>query len=306
MATIRDIAKITGYSISTISRVINNYPYVDDEKRQKVLQVMADLNYVPNRLAQNLSLGETKNIGVILPFVDHPFFDQLLSGIMNEAFAHTYRVTLLPTNYDAELEKEYLDSFAQKSFDGLIVCIRANHSQFFKNYLQYGPIVFCEDTPELDAPSAFIDLGDSVREALLYLKDNGVKKLGVMMGRSQRLSCNSLMLLKIFPEIFPNFNEKNIFWDSFTAPDGIKAAAFFQARKVDGILTNGDEVAAMLLEHYPGKKPLVIGRENLLVSQVMGFSTIDHHLKECGATAFQLFYNNQKDQIKIKHQFIKR
>lgn len=67
MANIRDIAKITGYSVSTISRVINNHPYVDDEKRAKVLQVMSDLNYVPNRSAQNLSYGRTKNIGVILP-----------------------------------------------------------------------------------------------------------------------------------------------------------------------------------------------------------------------------------------------
>lgn len=65
MANIRDIAKITGYSVSTISRVINNHPYVDDKKREKVLKVMAELNYVPNRSAQNLSFGKTKNIGVI-------------------------------------------------------------------------------------------------------------------------------------------------------------------------------------------------------------------------------------------------
>lgn len=105
MANIRDIAKITGYSVSTISRVINNHPYVDDEKRAKVLEVMAELNYVPNRSAQNLSYGKTKNIGVIIPFVNHAYYDQMLSGIMNAAFEHGYRISLLPTNYDQKLEK---------------------------------------------------------------------------------------------------------------------------------------------------------------------------------------------------------
>lgn len=99
MANIRDIAKKTGYSISTVSRVINDFPYVNEEKRQKVLTVMAEMNYFPNKTAQNLSHGETKNIGVILPFVNHPYYNQLLNGIMKEAFLHSYKITLLPTNY---------------------------------------------------------------------------------------------------------------------------------------------------------------------------------------------------------------
>ena len=75
MANIRDIARITGYSVSTISRVLNNHPYVTEEKREKVLAVMAELNYVPNRSAQNLSYGKTKNVGVVLPFINHAYFD---------------------------------------------------------------------------------------------------------------------------------------------------------------------------------------------------------------------------------------
>ena len=73
MANIRDIAKMTGYSVSTVSRVINNHPYVDEKKREQILAVMKELNYVPNRSAQNLSYGKTKNIGVILPFINHAY-----------------------------------------------------------------------------------------------------------------------------------------------------------------------------------------------------------------------------------------
>ena len=57
MANIRDIAKLTGYSVSTISRVINNNPYVDEQKRQEILRVMEQVNYIPNHTARVLSSG---------------------------------------------------------------------------------------------------------------------------------------------------------------------------------------------------------------------------------------------------------
>ena len=84
MANIRDIAKLTGYSVSTISRVINGHPYVDEEKRKEILAVMKEVDYIPNANARQLSYGKTKSIGVILPYTNHPYFDQLISGIIEE------------------------------------------------------------------------------------------------------------------------------------------------------------------------------------------------------------------------------
>lgn len=267
MANIRDIAKITGYSVSTISRVINNYPYVDEEKRQKVLAVMAELNYVPNRTAQNLSHGKTQTIGIILPFINHPYYDQLLSGMMKAAFAKSYRVTLLPTNYDQELEKEYLAQFATKEFDGLLVATRANPIEVFLPYLKYGPIVFGEATPNVEVPCSYIDLEGSLRESLHYLKGLGIQSLGVVLGRSKHLSYNSKMTVRLCQEIMPNFKEELIYWDSFSIKDGLAASEFFKARQVDAIFTNGDEIAATILRTYePESAPIVIGRENLLIS----------------------------------------
>ncbi len=88
MATIRDIAKITGFSVTTVSRVINGHPYVDEQKRAAILAVMEELDYKPNKIAQKLSSGKTYNIGVIVPFVNHAFFDGILNGIMGKGFFH--------------------------------------------------------------------------------------------------------------------------------------------------------------------------------------------------------------------------
>ena len=306
MANIRDIAKITGYSVSTISRVINNHPYVDDKKRAKVLEVMAELNYVPNRSAQNLSYGRTKNIGVILPFVNHDYYDQMLSGIMQAAFDHGYQISLLPTNYDQKLEKLYLAEFSKRSFDGLIVTTKANSIQVFLDYLQYGPIIFCEEIPNADVSCVYINLKNSLKEAFSYLIERGVTHPGMTLGRSKNISHNSELSIRIAKEIYPDFDEANIFWDCIVAEDGIQAARFFKKQKVDGILTFGDSIAATILQQYETNKPLVIGRENLLISEVMGFSTIDHHLAECGKKAFEAFYYHKQEKICIPHHFIKR
>lgn len=305
MANIRDIAKITGYSVSTISRVINDYPYVDEEKRKKVLTVMKELNYVPNRTARNLSYGRTGNIGVIIPFIQHPYFNQLANGIVKAAFNEGYKVTLLPTGYDQENEKRYLDEFAAKLFDGIIVTSRANPYELFEQYRQYGEIVFCDEVPLEHVGCAFIDREHSIKEALLYLKEQGVQRLGVTLGRSRKISRNSKITIQLCHEVFPDFDEELVFWDCTTSKDAEKAAVYFKEHPVDGILTNGDEIAATLLYELP-TPPIVIGRENLLISKILGFSTIDHHLTACGETAFKLCLNRKHEKIKLPYEFILR
>lgn len=307
MATIRDIARMTGYSITTVSRVINGHPYLEEQKRQTILAMMKELNYKPNKIAQKLSSGKTFNVGVIVPFVNHPFFDRILNGIMEEAFAQQYKVTLLPTNFDKALEKDYLEEFAAKGFDGLIVITRANHIETFRPYLENGPIVFCEDASGTDVPFVTIDQVGSVTASILYLKEQGVKRLGLTLGRSKRLSCNSINTIAKAKELFPGFSEEDIFWDCIKAEDGEAAAVFFKDRGVDGIITNGDEIAATILSQYGERKaPLIIGQENLLISRLLNFSTVEFHLHLCGREAFRLFQERSREQIVLPFELLVR
>ena len=307
MATIRDIARMTGYSITTVSRVINGHPYVEEQKRQTILAMMKELNYKPNKIAQKLSSGKTFNVGVIVPFVNHPFFDRILNGIMEEAFAQQYKVTLLPTNFDKALEKDYLEEFAAKGFDGLIVITRANHIETFRPYLENGPIVFCEDASGTDVPFVTIDQVGSVTASILYLKEQGVKRLGLTLGRSKRLSCNSINTIAKAKELFPGFSEEDIFWDCIKAEDGEAAAVFFKDRGVDGIITNGDEIAATILSQYGERKaPLIIGQENLLISRLLNFSTVEFHLHLCGREAFRLFQERSREHIVLPFELLVR
>lgn len=168
MANIRDIARLTGYSVSTVSRVINQHPYVDEVKRAEILAMMKKLDYVPNASARQLSYGKTRNIGVILPYANHPYFDQLIGGIIESAFDEDYKVTLLPTNYQANREMMYMEEFAGKAFDGLIITSRANHLEALLPYQKYGPIVFCEEIKEKRQTASLLTVNNRLKKRFSF------------------------------------------------------------------------------------------------------------------------------------------
>ena len=82
---------------------------------------------------------------------------------------------------------------------------------------------------------------------------------------------------------------------------------FFKDRGVDGIITNGDEIAATILSQYGERKaPLIIGQENLLISRLLNFSTVEFHLHLCGQEAFRLFQERSREQIVLPFELLVR
>ena len=67
MANIKDVAQRSGYSVATVSRALNHHGYVSETAQAKIEAAIADLNYVPNGVAQDLSQGKTFTIGVVCP-----------------------------------------------------------------------------------------------------------------------------------------------------------------------------------------------------------------------------------------------
>ncbi|MCZ7544371.1 MAG: LacI family transcriptional regulator [Anaerolineae bacterium] len=75
MTTLREVAERAGVSTTTASKVLSNTPYVSGETRARVLQVVAELDYVPNQVARALSKGRTHIVGVVIPFASAYLFD---------------------------------------------------------------------------------------------------------------------------------------------------------------------------------------------------------------------------------------
>ena len=79
--TIKDIARLAGVSVSTVSRVLNEHPDVSDEARQKVLAVVEEYNYIPNSSARELVRPSSDNIGLVVRGMSNPFYTRIIAEI---------------------------------------------------------------------------------------------------------------------------------------------------------------------------------------------------------------------------------
>ncbi|MCU0488619.1 MAG: LacI family transcriptional regulator [Anaerolineales bacterium] len=93
-ATIRDVARLAGVGLGTVSRVLNASPGVSEATRQRVLAAIDELNFVPNPAARKLSVGRTLNIAVIVPYFTRPSFIERLRGIESRLSKSEYNLTL--------------------------------------------------------------------------------------------------------------------------------------------------------------------------------------------------------------------
>jgi LacI family transcriptional regulator len=122
--TLDDIANRTGYSKTTISRVLNGKATeyrISDEAKNNILQAVGELNYKPNFFARNLRSHTTHTIGLILPHIDNPFFANIASTIICEAQKYDYTVMFIDTLENPELEVKAIDSMLARNIDGIIL-----------------------------------------------------------------------------------------------------------------------------------------------------------------------------------------
>lgn len=119
--TIKDVAKLAGVSISTVSRVINDSKPVTDEVKQRVLNVIKDTGYVPNPLARSLVTKKSKLIGVIVPEVSDSFVNEILNGIEAIAKMYDYDILLVNTYSDKKQELDSIKLLKAKQVEGMVV-----------------------------------------------------------------------------------------------------------------------------------------------------------------------------------------
>ncbi|MEG7355099.1 LacI family DNA-binding transcriptional regulator [Bacillus inaquosorum] len=310
MANIKEIARLANVSVSTVSRVLNHYPYVSEEKRKLVHQVIKELDYIPNRTAIDLIRGKTHTIGVILPYSDHPCFDKIVNGITKAAFQHEYATTLLPTNYNPAIEIKYLELLRTKKIDGLIITSRANDWDSIIAYQEYGPIIACENTGEIDVPCAYNDRKAAYAESFRYLKSRGHENIAFTCVRDAGRSPSTADKAAAYKAVCGRLEDRHILSGCNDMNDGERAAQHFytSGQVPTAIYANSDEVAAGI--HVFAQKNKwdveIIGEGNSSISRVLGFPSLDLNLEQLGITAFSLFLQDEPIDIKIQHQFEKK
>jgi LacI family transcriptional regulator len=122
-ATIRDIAKLAGVSVATVSRVLNDRPDVAPETRDAVLRHVRAYNFTTNRSARALSVGRTGFVGFTMPFIRADYFAAILAGALEAAYEQEMRLVLCATLQEHDREVSLLERLRDGATDGAIILL---------------------------------------------------------------------------------------------------------------------------------------------------------------------------------------
>ncbi|HTL40654.1 MAG TPA: LacI family DNA-binding transcriptional regulator [Pseudolysinimonas sp.] len=146
MVSISDVARLAGVSPTTVSHTISGKRAVSESVRARVLQAMAELDYVPTRAAQSLALGRTSIIALVVPDIAIEYFAELAKSVESTAVDRGYNVMLATTGFDAEREAQYLEMIASRAVDGILFASGAVLGERTKTALERGlPLVLVDE-----------------------------------------------------------------------------------------------------------------------------------------------------------------
>jgi len=179
--TIKDIAKILGISVSTVSRALKNHPDISAETKKEVQALAKKLNYTPNAIALSLRNKKTFLIAVIIPEIIHHFFSCVISGVEEVANRNGYNVVIFQSNEQYEREVSICQSILNSRVDGVLVSMakttrKAGH---FKELQQAGiPLVFFDRIcGDLDTDRVVVDDFNGAFAAVQHLIAMGCKRI---------------------------------------------------------------------------------------------------------------------------------
>jgi len=212
---IYDVAAKAGVGIGTVSRVLNNSEKVKDKTRKKILQVMQDLNYRPNKVAQNLARQQANAVAVIVPsFIDH-FFVEVLKGIQNALEEENIDLVLHKIDLNESRMEKILEIVHSRKVDG-IAALTMDISQTDHQELKASeiPVVIADDYSP-DFHSIYFDDVKGAEMAVDYLVKLNHSQIAFING-----DINSLHGQKRLQGVNKSFDKNNLKIKSELIKDG--------------------------------------------------------------------------------------
>ena len=137
MVTLKDISKVTGYSITTVSKALNGYTDVNDDTREVIKRVSAKLGYVPNYQARGLVMKRSWTIGIVMDEISglgvrHPLFSEVLDSFKKEVEKSGYDIMFLSLSVGDMTMNTYLEHARRKGVDGVFIIVTDFDSKQYK------------------------------------------------------------------------------------------------------------------------------------------------------------------------------
>ncbi|MBE8725487.1 LacI family DNA-binding transcriptional regulator [Flavobacterium hungaricum] len=301
-ATLKQIAKELGVSVSTVSKALNDSPEISEQTKVKIKEYAKLKNYKPNVIGLNLKNRKTKTIGVIIPNILNSFFAKVFSGIEKVADKKGYNVITCISNESLEKEVHTLEMLSNGTIDGFILSV-SEEAQKLHDYNHFTEIIndgtpivmFDRIADEVDCDKVVVDDFDSALNSTQHLIDLGCKNIA-LISSVDNLSIGKLRAdgyLKALKDNNIPVNEKIILRTDSEEDMKSKIEGILD-EKVDGIfaLDENDSVAALRVSLKKGYRVpediSIIGfADGILASRRLSpsLTTISQHGVEIGETA---------------------
>ena len=301
-ATLKQIAKELGVSVSTVSKALNDSPEISEQTKVKIKEYAKLKNYKPNVIGLNLKNRKTKTIGVIIPNILNSFFAKVFSGIEKVADKKGYNVITCISNESLEKEIHTLEMLSNGTIDGFILSV-SEEAQKLQDYSHFSAIIndgtpivmFDRIADEVECDKVVVDDFDSALNSTQHLINLGCKNIA-LISSVDNLSVGKLRAdgyLKALADNNIPVNEKIILRTDSEEDMKSKIDAIFD-NKIDAIfaLDENDSVAALRVSLKKGFRVpediSIIGfADGILASRRLSpsLTTVSQHGIEIGEVA---------------------
>lgn len=183
MPTIRDVAKRAQVAPITVSRVVNHTGYVGEETRKRVEAAIAEMGYVPNRLARSLRSKQTHTLGLIITDITNPFWTTVARGAEDAARQQGYNLILCNSDESLEKQADYVRVLLQKQVDGFLLVPAHSAPESVLSIQQQGvPVVVLDRTVSAPVSTVRCDSEGGAYALTQRLIELGHREIAVLSG----------------------------------------------------------------------------------------------------------------------------
>ena len=318
---IRDIARLSGVGVSTVSRVLNNHPDVKESTREKVLEVIKESNYIPNNSARILKQNNTKNIGVLVKGVFNPFFSEMITVIGNKIEENKYTMILQQNDYALGQDVDLLVSFIKEKRLQGIICLGGNFTDIDEDsFLNIDvPIVITSvnnisNKGRENYSTVGIDDVKSAYNATEYIINKGHKNIAMMIGEKNDFGISWWRYKGFVKALEKHGLESNR--DNVLIGDYSPSVAYEEAKKY--LMENKDTTAIFAISDrmaigvakavsdlglVVGKDISIVGFDGLEESEFYtpGITTVKQPKKELATQSVELLFDLLKGEKNNEH-----
>ncbi len=182
--TMREVAKRAGVSPATVSRVLNKTQYISTETKQRVLEVVRQLNYYKNVHARRLATGQSDLFGLVISEIANPYFPEIIRGFQASAWDRGLDVLLCNTEYDQARTKSVIRKLIESDVRGVAIMTASVGKSATSDLIAAGVgVVFCNlGGAEKLVSNISIDYQRGIAQAIEHVVALGHRRAAVIAG----------------------------------------------------------------------------------------------------------------------------